>query len=109
MKKYALLVVLWLLCCAAPVWAEEQFTGTWDTNYGPLTMVQKDKTVTGSYYDNKASLKGTVTRNRLTFNYLETGEKGDGEFTLAPDGNSFVGRYRTVGSKDWHEWNGTRK
>ena len=38
----------------------EGFTGTWDTTFGPVTLIQKGRKVTGSYYDGKARLQGTA-------------------------------------------------
>jgi hypothetical protein len=109
MKKCSIVAVFVLLfSCPALVWAAD-FTGTWDTTYGPLTMIQKGKEVTGSYYDGKAELQGTVAKNRLKFHYQEQTQGGEGEFVLAEDGNSFTGKWRVVGTTSWNEWNGTRK
>ena len=109
MKKCVLPVVFLLLCGATAARADEGFTGTWDTTFGPVTIIMKGKKATGSYYDGKATLQGTVEGNRLTFNYQEAAEGGEGEFTLSDDGKSFNGKYRVVGTKKWIEWNGTRK
>jgi opacity protein-like surface antigen len=109
MKKLALSAVFLILCSAAAVHADASFTGTWDTNYGPLTMVQKGRKVTGSYCDGTANLQGKVEGHRLNLNYQEPHEGGEACFDLAGDGNSFIGRYRTAGSNQWVEWSGTRK
>lgn len=103
------LLVLVLLRPAAGAKAPPSFTGTWDTNYGPLTMIQKARKVTGSYYDNKAKLEGIIEKGHLRFTYREKGEQGEGEFKLSPDGKTFRGKYRVRGTKEWKEWNGTRK
>jgi hypothetical protein len=108
MRKFALPAVV-LLFCAASVHAEEVFTGTWETTFGALTMTQKGKKVTGTYYDGKAKLEGTVSEGKLTFNYQEKKEGGEGEFTLSRNGKTFTGRYRVAGTKKWLDWNGTRK
>ncbi len=109
MKKYSLVVVVMLLWVVAPVRAADEFTGTWNTTFGVLTMNQKGSKVTGSYYEGKASLEGVAEKNKLVFTYLEKGEKGEGEFNLAADGKSFVGKYRIIGAKKWIEWKGSRK
>jgi hypothetical protein len=108
MKTYALVVAVVLLGGAA-VRAEEGFTGTWDTTYGPLTMIQKGKKVTGSYYEGKAKLEGTIEGGKLKFDYQEQGQGGEGVFELSSDGKTFTGKWRVVGTKNWQEWNGTRK
>ncbi len=109
MKKFALPAVFLLLCGAASVHAEDGFTGIWDTTFGPVTIIQKDGKVKGSYYDGKAMLEGEVHKGRLTFTYQETAEGGEGVFELSDDGKSFTGRYRVSGTKKWIDWNGTRK
>jgi hypothetical protein len=108
MKTFALPAVV-LLFCAAAAHAEEGFTGTWDTTFGPLTLIQKGKKVTGSYYEGKAKLQGAVQDGRLHFDYQEQGEGGEGVFRLSEDGKSFAGKYRVVGTQQWYDWNGTRK
>jgi MscS family membrane protein len=108
MKKLALSAVF-LVFCAAAVHADADFTGTWDTNYGPVTMIQKGKKATGTYYDGKATLQGKVEGRKLTLNYQEPGEGGEAWFKLSEDGASFVGKYKTAGSDQWVEWNGTKK
>jgi hypothetical protein len=109
MKKFALPVVFLLLCGFASVRADEGFTGTWDTTFGPVTMIQKGKKVIGAYYENKASLEGKAENGKLTFNYQEEAEGGEGEFVLSDDGKTFAGRYRVVGTKNWIDWKGTRR
>jgi hypothetical protein len=109
MKKYALPAVFVLLCGVASVRADEGFTGTWDTTYGPLTMIQKGKKGTGTYYEGKAKLQGVVEGNKLKFDYQEQGQGGEGVFTLSDDGKSFTGKWRVVGDKNWQDWNGARK
>jgi MscS family membrane protein len=108
MKKLALSAVF-LIVCTAAARADGDFTGTWDTNYGPLTMIQKGKKVTGSYYDGKAKLEGKVEGRKLSLNYQEPNEGGEAWFKLSEDGSSFVGKYRTAGSDQWVEWSGTRR
>jgi hypothetical protein len=109
MKKFALVAVVVLLGGVAAARAEDGFTGTWDTTFGPLTMIQKGKKVTGTYYDGKAKLEGTVEGNKLKFDYQEKAQGGQGEFDLSADGKSFTGKWRVVGEKKWQEWNGARK
>jgi hypothetical protein len=109
MRKFALPAVFLLLCGAAAVRADNDFTGTWDTNYGPLTMIQKGRKVTGTYYDGTATLQGKAEGRRLTLNYQEPSQGGEAWFELSRDGSSFFGKYRTAGTRDWVEWSGTRR
>jgi hypothetical protein len=104
MKTLALSAVLVFACGA-----RADFTGTWDTNYGPVTMIQRGDRVTGTYYDGTASLRGRVQGCRMTLSYRETSERGEARFELAPDGNSFTGRYRAAGTQNWVDWCGTRR
>jgi hypothetical protein len=83
------------------------FAGPWATTYGPLMLNRQGKKVNGVYYDGKATLQGTVEKNRLTFTFVETIGKGDGEFELSADGKSFTGRWRWGQENTWHAWNGT--
>ena len=108
MKKLALSTVF-LLVCGVAAHADGDFTGTWDTTYGPLTMIQKGKKVTGAYYDGKASLQGRAEGRRLTLHYQETGEGGEAWFKLSDGGSSFFGKYRVAGTEQWIEWSGTRR
>ena len=96
-----------VLLCAPAAWGQGKFAGKWDTTYGVLTMTVDGKKVKGSYYDGSASLEGTVEKGRLTFKWVETTGKGDGEFELSADGKSFTGKWRYDNDNTWHEWKGT--
>jgi hypothetical protein len=94
------------------------FAGTWDTDYGAMTITMNGNAVNGIYYgDGKVS--GTVTGNTLTGTWsqsptwLPPDDAGDCTFTLSGDGNSFTGKWRYGHSDDpqaaWDgEWTGTR-
>jgi hypothetical protein len=108
MKKLAIAAVC-LLVGAVAVRADGTFTGTWDTTFGPVTMIQKGRQVTGSYDDGQARLQGTVKDGRLIFNYQEPGEGGEGDFKLSPDGRTITGKWRVVGTRKWSDWSGARR
>lgn len=85
------------------------FTGTYTTTYGAMRLTQTGNKVTGTYsFSDQSSLTGTVSGNTLTLTYTEPTATGEGEFVLAPDGNSFAGKWRAQGSTEWQEWTGTR-
>jgi len=93
--------------------------GTYDTDFGDLTLHETDKKVTGNYTYNgqggaevKGSLKGDLNNKVLTFNWEQIqGEQkagGSGSFTFSTDGKSFTGSWSdTKGGTG--PWNGTKK
>lgn len=90
---------------ATPVGA---WTGVWETTYGDMQLSQSDGSVTGTYEVDQGSIEGTVQGNKLIGTWSEGEDAGEFEFTLSPDGNSFIGRWRDDSSGDWTEWTGTR-
>jgi hypothetical protein len=87
----------------------DTWTGTWDTTYGNMQLSQSDGSVTGTYEVDQGTIEGTVQGNKLIGTWHEgEGDAGEFEFTLSPDGNSFVGGWRVNSSEDWTEWTGTR-
>jgi hypothetical protein len=111
MTKHALLCLLLLLPTVAHAKdPEKTFAGTWDTTFGPMTLEQKDSTVTGYYIFQgaKAKIEGKVEKKKLTFTYEEPGGvKGEGWFELADDGQSFAGKWREADGP-WQNWEGKR-
>lgn len=88
------------------------FSGSWDTNWGPVTIVQKGDRATGSYSGRfKGKLEGDVIQNRFNFRWFQpNGEWGRGYFILSADGGSFNGRWGGGESdSDGGAWNGRRK
>jgi hypothetical protein len=74
-----------------------------------MQLSQSDGSVTGTYEVDQGTLEGTVQGNKLIGTWHEGPEdSGEFEFTLSPDGNSFVGGWRVNSSEDWTEWTGTR-
>ncbi len=90
--------------------APEVWTGTWQTDYGPLKMQQQGDQVTGSYDNDTATISGTVSGNKLIGIWQDPGSSGDLEFTLSADGKSFTGKWRYAGegAGAWRQWNGTK-
>jgi hypothetical protein len=85
------------------------FAGLWQSNFGKMRLLLKDKHVEGIYsFSSSSTLEGTVERNKLTFNYKEPKTEGEGWFELSEDGNAFSGKWREKGTEAWSEWNGRR-
>ena len=76
--------------------------------------MQSGDVVTGSYTYDNGKLKGNVGGNKLYGTWSEEpsytipNDAGDLEFTMAPDGNSFTGRWRYGFTGEWKTWNGQR-
>ena len=98
------------------------FTGTWDTDWGPMTLTQSGSQVTGTYeHDNgrfTGTVQGSVVRGTWSeaASYAPPNDAGDAELTLGSDCKSFSGhwRYGTTGawgsSASWSgTWTGTLK
>jgi len=88
------------------------FTGTWQTNWGPVTLSQTQNNVTGTYTGGfSGDVEGKVDGKRLNFTWTQTnGEWGRGYFELANDGRSFKGRWGGGNSNNnGGSWDGTKK
>ena len=99
---------------AAPAAAPTaNFTGTWSTRFGDLSLNQSGNRVTGNYAYFAGSLEGTVTGNVLRFKWKEPkqNKQGAGKFTMAADGQSFSGGWSYTEDPEvfGSGWNGTRK
>ena len=91
---------------------EENFTGDWETAWGPVSLVQKGNEVLGTYAGDlfPGKLSGVVKGNVLSFTWTgDNNEVGKGVFILSADGQSFKGTWGGGGSEtDGGQWNGTR-
>jgi hypothetical protein len=91
-------------------WSGKWLCGQW----GTLTLSQSGDVITGSYTYDNGKLKGNAGGNMLFGTWSEEpsytipNDAGDVEFTMAPDGNSFTGRWRYGFTGEWKTWNGTR-
>ena len=83
------------------------WTGTWDTAYGALTLTQSGTTLTGTYGANK--LNATVTGSSANGKWSTASASGSLQFTMAAGCNAFTGTwgYGTA-SSGAGDWNGTR-
>jgi hypothetical protein len=101
-----------LLALLAPASAASaDFTGTWETTYGPLTLTQEENGTVQGYYTmgGLCSVRGRVNPSgRLVFEYVEPSASGEGWFDLSVDGSSFSGEWKAEGSSSWSSWEGYR-
>jgi hypothetical protein len=90
--------------------AGSSFAGTWDTDWGSLTLRQDGTNVIGEYSGQfTGTIEGTVVDGSLKYTWKQTnGEQGSGVFRLADDGNSIRGTWGTKDSADGGEWTGRR-
>lgn len=77
------------------------FAGDWSSSFGRMRLEVNGTKVTGTYELGGAStIDGTVDGRLLRFRYTEPGGvSGLGEFRLAEDGASFMGRWRQDGGR----------
>lgn len=93
------------------------WAGTWDTNFGIMTLKQHGGSVEGEYtYDSGRIKNGQVTGNLLTGRWEEApsysgpDDAGTFEWTRAPDGKSWSGKWKyDAPSSSWSSltWSGT--
>ena len=109
MHRWMVLFLALLPASLAPAAEPADFSGTWSSTYGPLTLRQTGDRVVGQYQLEETSglVEGTVDGRKLTFTYRESNASGEGWFELAADGSSFDGRWREKGKTEWSRWTGT--
>ena len=99
--------VLLLLASTATANAAPNWTGEWDTKWrdGGARMIleQHDDQVAGTYPAYGGKILGTLQGRELHGHWTEGPRSGDITFVLAPDGQSFMGRFETG---EW--WTGGR-
>lgn len=104
-------LLLSLLLSASALAADPQhgYAGLWATPLGRMRLIEGEGgKVEGIYdYSGGGELKGYVRGEKLVMRYKDV-DKGDAEFTLAPDGHGFTGRWRADGDKEWEPWDGVR-
>ena len=91
--------------------APPTFAGDWETSFGHMTLKVTGTNVKGTYRLPGATpneIQGTIDGLTLQFTYSEPEASGQGNFTLAADGESFDGRWRQKGVNQWFPWIGRR-
>lgn len=88
--------------------------GTWQTNFGDVSLEQSGDVVQGTYTHSDGKISGQVKGKKLvgTWSELPTynppDDAGDFEFTMSEDCKSFQGRWRYGSAGGWNTWNGKR-
>lgn len=83
------------------------FTGTWNTNWGAMNLIQTGTEVTGSYEHDNGKFTGTVEGRIVKGTWSEApgytppDDAGDAEFTLSDDCRSFAGNWRYGITGSW--------
>lgn len=89
--------------------SQVSFDGLWETTYGRMRLNQDAGQVIGSYsYAAGSKIAGSVAGRTLKVRYTEPTAAGEAEFTLAANGESFVGRWKPDGATVWQPWTGRR-
>lgn len=111
-RKYAHWFFTVLLFIGSYGFAAEKvdFSGSWLTTFGPMTLKQDKSKVEGQYNmgGHICSLKGTVEGRKLTFTYQEPTIGGKGWFELSADGQLFSGQWLEDQKTVWAVWEGKR-
>ncbi len=91
------------------------WSGTWQTPWGKMVIVQNGNSITGTYEHDKGKITGTVNGNKITGNWSEAAsykppsDAGDFEFVISADGKSFTGRWRYGNNGAWQTgWDGKK-
>jgi len=83
------------------------FGGRWNTNYGEVILQQSGSSVTGTYYNGTASIRGYLSGNVLEGDWVQTNGRGQLRFELAGAGGYFSGTWGRTNNSDGGGWNGT--
>ena len=100
-----------LSCVSAPITG---WSGTWDTNWGTMILIQSGNQVTGTYTWDSGHIEGTVSGNVFTGTWAEApsynppDDAGEVQLTISPDGQTLSGQWRYDSAGSWYGWSGTR-
>ncbi len=103
-----LLAACLMVLASLPAWtAELSWTGQWDTRWrdggARMELRQQGGQVAGSYPAYGGQIDGTAQGRELHGQWTEGPRSGQITFVMAPDGQSFMGRFETG---EW--WTGAR-
>ena len=97
---------------SAPGAGASAWAGSWDTTIGDMVLrAAEGGAVKGGYDGTFGRIEGRAEGGRLVGRFYEdTGNWGEFEFVLEPDGAAFKGRWRRLNleADDWHECEGTK-
>ena len=99
---------------AAPV-VFQNWSGTWNTNWGEMIVTQSGDQISGTYTWDNGKIEGTITGNVFSGTWSEApsyappDDAGDMELTISADFNSLTGKWRYGSSGEWDgSWEGSR-
>ena len=86
------------------------FSGVYQTDYGPLRLTRTGNQVRGSYRSEQggnSTVAGTVQGSVLSGTWIEPDGKGTFRFELNSDGRGFTGSFKNQGDRNVAgDWNG---
>lgn len=96
-----------------PVTSGCDWSGSWSTSYGQMTVSQVGSSVSGSYEHNNGKILGTVEGNEFTGTWQESTDSaiytGPLDLVMNDDCTSFSGHWKYSSSDSWNgEWSGSR-
>jgi len=106
------LTMLPMQAFAADDLGKYSWTGTWQTNWGTMYLVQTGNTVTGTYEFDEGKITGTISGNTLTGTWSESpsyappNDAGEIIFEMTDDGKGFDGEWRYGSEGVWANWDG---
>jgi hypothetical protein len=86
------------------------FDGVWLTDFGHLRLVEEAGGACHGIYELQggSTINGRISGDTLSFTYQEPDARGEGRFTLSPDGLGFDGQWRPAGASEARPWRGRR-
>ena len=99
-----------------PITPTGDWSGTWGSNWGQMTLTQSGNQVTGSYTHDNGRISATVSGNTLRGiwseapSYAPPDDAGEMVFNMSADRQSFTGDWRYGSTGGWQSggWTGTR-
>ncbi len=87
------------------------WTGTWDTSYGELRLVQLTMTNQSKMigdYSNFGHIDANLKNGKWEGLFNNGNREGQVNFVLSEDGKSFTGTWKFDGDTQWQNWSGTK-
>ena len=94
--------------------ASATWNGTWSTNWGAMTLVQRGSRVTGSYTHDHGKIEGTAIGSTLAGRWSEEptyagpGDAGPVVLQIDLSGLQFKGKWAYEGQTPNRSWSGIR-
>jgi TolB-like protein len=85
------------------------WSGTWNTDWGKMTLNEQGNHVTGTYTFKNGRIDGTVSGGVLSGKWTQSNGSGRFEFTMSDDGRTFNGIWGYGEGLDNGIWKGTRR